>query len=338
MIDKYYSITNYSNYTISRDGFIRQKNTNILLYNANSSPIRVIGLKRDDNYFVIISVDKLVMNTFVGELENRIGHKDGDYSNNKCSNLYYIINSITNDKKSNIIIIDGIKYKKHPTFNHYYISENGIIYSTFKNTFIIKTINDDGYYRISGHEDKKKTLFIHRMVYETYVGKIPKDMDIHHRNGKKWCNHYTNLSPLTKAENIRDAHNTGLRDGIGAKWKEEDIHIICKMMEQNISSIDIGKQFNICDKKDILRFSRFCYKIRSKRIWKDISSQYDLSKYNSYEHLTERLIKISPEDVRAIRQLSKTMSMTEIAKMYHVTISCISDILNSKHLIRMNKL
>ena len=59
------------------------------------------------------------------------------------------------------------------------------------------TINHNGYYRST---DRKGTHLMHRYVWETERGEIPKGWDIHHLDEDKTNNIVDNLECLSKAE------------------------------------------------------------------------------------------------------------------------------------------
>ena len=40
---------------------------------------------------------------------------------------------------------------------------------------------------------KGKTIYVHRIVHELFIGKIPYKYDINHKNGNKLDNYYENL-------------------------------------------------------------------------------------------------------------------------------------------------
>ena len=67
----------------------------------------------------------------------------------------------------------------------------------------MSNINKNGWYltvNLFNSENKRKTERIHRLVYETFVGKIPKGYQIHHKDGNKQNNMLENLVMLTPKE------------------------------------------------------------------------------------------------------------------------------------------
>ena len=97
------------------------------------------------------------------------------------------------------LIINGILLK--PYDNTYYVGENGEIYSTHSQKFLKHGIDIDGYHRVDIHGKHKK---VHRLVYETWIGLVPKGLQINHLDDNKNNNHYKNLYAGTQRENVRD--------------------------------------------------------------------------------------------------------------------------------------
>jgi len=63
-----------------------------------------------------------------------------------------------------------------------------------------------GGYSGNGADKKRNWLRIHRVVYQEFVGPIPKGMEIDHINNIKTDNKIENLQMLTKKDNIRKWH------------------------------------------------------------------------------------------------------------------------------------
>ncbi len=133
----------------------------------------------------------------------------------------------------------------------YKISKSGQVYKkrpkekTFKK---VKQSNINGY-KVCSINSKNK--YIHRLMWETYVGVIPEGFEIDHINDKRNDNHINNLRCITKAENARKAmkrsFNRGVINGshkkikIKAFWKEEDK----KKQKTFDSSKSASEYFNI---------------------------------------------------------------------------------------------
>lgn len=79
---------------------------------------------------------------------------------------------------------------------------------------------------------KVSTHRAHRLVWEAFNGKIPRDMTINHKNGIKTDNRLENLEIVSRAENtihaieVLDSYFRGEQVHI-AKLSEKDIPAIC---------------------------------------------------------------------------------------------------------------
>lgn len=61
---------------------------------------------------------------------------------------------------------------------------------------------NSGYLTVGLHKDGKvKNCFVHRLVYETFVGEIPEGMLVNHINENKKDNRLENLNLMTPKEN-----------------------------------------------------------------------------------------------------------------------------------------
>jgi len=68
---------------------------------------------------------------------------------------------------------------------------------TFKGGILKQHVSSRGYMMSELNYNKKiKTVLIHRLVYENFVGELIKGMVIHHKDGNKLNNHFTNLEQL----------------------------------------------------------------------------------------------------------------------------------------------
>lgn len=99
------------------------------------------------------------------------------------------------------IIINNQLFKQYDEM--YYVSEYGEIYSNYSKKLLKHNIDIDGYHRVDIHQRHKK---VHQLVYQTWIGPIPKNKQINHIDDNKNNNHYTNLYAGTQKENIQDKH------------------------------------------------------------------------------------------------------------------------------------
>lgn len=86
----------------------------------------------------------------------------------------------------------------------YYIDEQGNVY---KFSHKMSSYNNGiGYYQIKLLSNKtRKTFYVHRLVWETFKGKIPKGYEINHKDHNKANNDLSNLELVTHSENVKKA-------------------------------------------------------------------------------------------------------------------------------------
>ena len=76
-------------------------------------------------------------------------------------------------------------------------------------------INSSGYEQLKLYENKKcKQLLVHRLVYQTFIGEIPKNMTVDHIDHDKRNNIVTNLQLLPQSENSKKAWDRRGRSNI----------------------------------------------------------------------------------------------------------------------------
>ena len=81
-------------------------------------------------------------------------------------------------------------------------------YNNTKKEQILKTARKGaGYIKVALHKKgKRQEIYLHRLVYESFKGKIPSGLTVDHINAIKEDNRLVNLQLLTHADNIRKAH------------------------------------------------------------------------------------------------------------------------------------
>lgn len=94
-----------------------------------------------------------------------------------------------------------IQWKKLNKYPNYLISEYGEVKNNKTNKLIKPSINKKGYKRVD--LSYNKSILIHKLVYETFVGEINTNLVIDHIDGNKLNNHYSNLQQITSKENTR---------------------------------------------------------------------------------------------------------------------------------------
>lgn len=172
-------------------------------------------------------------------------------------------------------------YKDIPGYKNIYgISKNGEVIryevvrpykitgytAKYKQITLKQEIDFKGYSRVSlntGIKEKRQIkASVHRLVYQTYVGQIPKDLQINHIDGNKSNNHISNLELCTGKENVRHAIKLGLMKSLpseknpGVKLDWNKVRKIRKLYDgKQFSQRTLAKQFNVSRSaiKDIIR-------------------------------------------------------------------------------------
>ncbi len=102
----------------------------------------------------------------------------------------------------------------------YKVSDSGLIFSQKANRLLTVSEHGDGYKIVSLYKDGKcKRVFIHRLVYETFVGAIPEGMQINHKDEDKSNNSLDNLEIVSHWDNCNyGTRNQRISKGL-LKWR-----------------------------------------------------------------------------------------------------------------------
>ena len=168
-------------------------------------------------------------------------------------------------KRKRRVIIDGVKFYKHPEFSNYAASKDGVVINVKNNKIISMSKNNSGYlfFSIQNKNLKKtKTFYQHRFVYEVIKGKIPSNLEIDHINGNKTDNRIKNLQLLTHKQNVEKTKNKSI---ISTNIKTGEKRIFVSIKKAGIE-LDISRS-NICN---------IC---RNKKSYKIATSKKDGKKY-----------------------------------------------------------
>lgn len=122
------------------------------------------------------------------------------------------------------------KFKEIPGYEGLYqVSDYGAVRSLKfgKVRYLRNTKQPNGYERIRlSRYGKPKNLFVHRLVYETFVGEIPEGYEIDHVNAIRDDNRLSNIRVVTHKENQANPISVeNRREGVkrrsqDPKWRE----------------------------------------------------------------------------------------------------------------------
>lgn len=92
---------------------------------------------------------------------------------------------------------------KHPKYNFWCLRDGTEV--TKDGDKVIRNQPSNRYLRKSVGDRGTKCESVHRLVYETLIGEIPKGMVINHKDGNRKNNLISNLEVVTPSENTRHA-------------------------------------------------------------------------------------------------------------------------------------
>lgn len=95
-------------------------------------------------------------------------------------------------------------------YGKYYVTESGDVYNNNTGHKLKPQPSDNGYLKVGLRIDgKTKNKFIHRLVYEYFVGEIPKGFEINHKNHNRIDNNLYNLELVDRKGNMQHSVNAG---------------------------------------------------------------------------------------------------------------------------------
>lgn len=186
----------------------------------------------------------------------------------------------------NIIFYDGM------VLPNYYISNYGKIWSESKQDFLIPYLDERNYYRVTLWKFQTKSgirdsIFtgVHKLELMSFMPITQADYYIpNHMDGNPMNNWIGNLEWNTPSENTIHALDTGLakckgEDNVRSYLTEEQIHTICKGLEQKLNPPEIADSigYSVPNVSQIAR-NRVCAIIRNIRsgdTYREIADQYN---------------------------------------------------------------
>lgn len=131
-----------------------------------------------------------------------------------------------------------------------FINWNGT--KQFRKGVLYKLQSDERGYLIKIYKNKK--LRIHKLVYEAFIGSIPKGYDVHHINGIKTDNRVENLCLLEKSRHSK-MHRKDYQKEVEQytldgkyiqtfKSADDAAKYLNKINSSHISAVCLGKRFS----------------------------------------------------------------------------------------------
>ena len=139
--------------------------------------------------------------------------------------------------------------KPIPSFENYYATKDGRIWSSKTNKFLKQCArNEQGHLVVSLPEKKQ---YVHRLILETFVSPCPKNMECRHLDGNPANNKLSNLKWGTSRENSLDAvkHKTYYHaqgEGHGrAKLTNNKVREIRKLLKLGFTRRQLGELYGV---------------------------------------------------------------------------------------------
>lgn len=94
-----------------------------------------------------------------------------------------------------------------------------------------------GYKYVNLHQDRKGyARTVHRLVFEAFNGKLPKKIEVNHKDGDKANNRLSNLDQMTRSENL--LHRIHVL-GIVPEGAKGEAHYAARFTEQDVLDIRV---------------------------------------------------------------------------------------------------
>ena len=111
-----------------------------------------------------------------------------------------------------ILTLQGKTFKKYKD-TKYYCNEDGVIYSDYSQKILkpmLRGVKNKKYLYIDiNFGNGQKHCYIHKIVFETWVGEIPQEKCVLHKDDNQFNNNFNNLYLGTIKDNTNDRINNG---------------------------------------------------------------------------------------------------------------------------------
>lgn len=145
-------------------------------------------------------------------------------------------------------------WRMHPRHTDYWISSNGGVkkIGPGKTERVIKQrLRPDGYLdvRIKVEDEKWRSIKVHTLVLEAFVGDRPANMECRHVDGNAANNSLSNLEWATHSRNCLDkrSHGTMVRGSKSksAKLSEENVLSIYRLLDEGATIASVARSYGV---------------------------------------------------------------------------------------------
>jgi hypothetical protein len=138
------------------------------------------------------------------------------------------------------------RWRAYPVVPRYLVSENGEVFDTEAQEKLRPRARGGKYRGVDIYIDgERKTMYLHRLVLETFTGACPPGMEGCHNDGNPANNRLTNLRWDTKEANVADIIEAGHHVS-GGKLDDLDRATICVLYNRlKWSQTKIAQEFDV---------------------------------------------------------------------------------------------
>lgn len=200
----------------------------------------------------------------------------------------------------------------------YYATEDGIILNGGTLRELAQTIDKQGYLCVSLYMPELRTVRVHRIVAEAFLGVPGQGLVVNHIDGCKVNNSIRNLEYVSSSENTKHAYDTGLKSkGSDLSWSklnEASVHEIKHKLAAGVLAARLAEEYAVSP--------GVISQIHSGRAWSHVLPDLSLNYTKA-----ERKRKLTAADIPDIRaSFANGETDTKIAERYGVNRGTIFQI------------
>lgn len=328
-MSKYRKLAKYPNYVFDENGSVYNLTTGLEINRIIKDDIQYFQIEKNKKMH-LIRCDYFLAEAYFGypRLNLPIIFKDNNPNNLSSVNMYYAITELIQAQfdcpYTEYLRVGGQLFKRCDKYPQYFISEFGLVYSTWWGKIKLVTIDKDGYafIKLATGNSNKDNCRISRLVYETFIGEIAENFVIDHYNGKIYNNHVSNLNAISGADNSLKGHTF---DNKRHLITDELCHKICKFIQDGKSIDNIYAIIGNSNEFSTLQsFANFCLGLVRGLYYRNISAQYDLRNFHFGLDVKRKYKNSQIEDV--CKMIDNGYSKTDISIKLGIPMAIIKNI------------
>lgn len=149
--------------------------------------------------------------------------------------------------------------KEVKDFPGYFVTDGGDVIGK-RGHVLSGKVTWDGYREVILSDcDRRRSVRVHTLVWETFVGEIEKGLQINHKDGNKLNNSLDNLEKCTAGHNVRHAFVNNLYKSKDFKGKRvpssltrEEILQMRELRDKGLQYKEISAMFNLSTREDYI--------------------------------------------------------------------------------------